>query len=238
MSPPHSVVVGATSGIGLATARRLVELGHKVTITARDVQKLAAAAKALGGAVTAMAMDAADAAALPGAFTRIGALDHLVLALGSGKGGGPFATVALADVRKGFEEKVFAHFATAQAALPRLAPTGSITLIAAVSAHAAMPGTAGLGAANAAVAALVPILAAELRPLRVNGVSPGVVDTPWWDFLDETQKTAAFADYAAKTPVGRVGRPDDIAQAVAFLVSDSFMSGHTIVCDGGIRLAG
>jgi len=156
MSPPHSVVVGASSGIGLATARRLVELGHKVTITARDAQKLAAAAKALGGAVTAIAMDAADAAALPGVFTRIGALDHLVLALGSGKGGGPFATVALADVRKGFEEKVFAHFATAQAALPRLAPTGSITLMAAVSAHAAMPGTAGLGAANAAVAALVP----------------------------------------------------------------------------------
>jgi NAD(P)-dependent dehydrogenase (short-subunit alcohol dehydrogenase family) len=101
-----------------------------------------------------------------------------------------------------------------------------------------MPGTAGIGAANAAVAALVPILAAELRPLRVNGVSPGVIDTPWWDFLSEDQKASVFADYASKTPVGRVGRPEDAAQAIAFLVCDSFMSGHTIICDGGLRLGG
>ena len=71
-------------------------------------------------------------------------------------------------MRKGFEEKVYAHFAVAQAALPHLDKGGSITFIAAVSTHAAMPGTAGIGAANAAVAIFVPILAAELRPLRVN----------------------------------------------------------------------
>ena len=129
------------------------------------------------------------------------------------------------------------HFAVAQAALPFIRKDGSITFISAVSAHAAMPGTAGIGAANAAVAMFVPILAAELRPLRVNGVSPGVVDTPWWDFLTSEQREAVFADYAGKTPVGRVGKPDDIAQAVAFLVSNSFMSGHVIVCDGGLRLA-
>ena len=78
----------------------------------------------------------------------------------------------------------------------------------------------------------------ELRPLRVNGVSPGVIDTPWWDFLTEEQKEPVFADYAAKTPVGRVGQPEDVAQAIAFLISDSFMSGQIIVCDGGLRLAG
>jgi NAD(P)-dependent dehydrogenase (short-subunit alcohol dehydrogenase family) len=99
-----------------------------------------------------------------------------------------------------------------------------------------MPGTAGIGAANAAVAALVPILTAELRPLRVNAVSPGVIDTPWWDFLTDEQKTPVFADFAAKTPVGRVGKPEDIAQAIAFLVADTFVSGQTIICDGGLRL--
>jgi NAD(P)-dependent dehydrogenase (short-subunit alcohol dehydrogenase family) len=139
-------------------------------------------------------------------------------------------------VKAGFEEKVYAHFATAQAALPRLRKDGSLTFISAVTAQAAMPGTAGIGAANAAVAALVPILAAELHPLRVNAVSPGVVDTPWWDFLTDEQKAPVFADYAAKTPVGRVGKPEDVAQAIAFLISDSFMNGHMIVCDGGLRL--
>jgi NAD(P)-dependent dehydrogenase (short-subunit alcohol dehydrogenase family) len=101
-----------------------------------------------------------------------------------------------------------------------------------------MPGTAGIGAANAAVAALVPILAAELKPIRVNGVSPGVIDTPWWDFLPADQKGPAFAGFAARTPVGRVGQPEDVAQAIAFLVTNGFMSGHVLTCDGGARLAG
>jgi NAD(P)-dependent dehydrogenase (short-subunit alcohol dehydrogenase family) len=238
MSAQHAVIVGGSSGIGLATARQLLALGYKVTITGRSQPRLDAARQGLSGNLDARVLDAADAASLEVSFSAIGEFDHLVLALGSGKGAGPFASVSLAEVRQGFEEKVYPHFATAQAALPLLRKDGSITFIAAVTAHAAMPGTAGIGAANAAVSALVPILAAELRPLRVNGVSPGVIDTPWWDFLTDEQKTPVFADYAAQAPVGRVGRPEDVAQAIAFLVADSFMSGHIIVCDGGLRLAG
>jgi NAD(P)-dependent dehydrogenase (short-subunit alcohol dehydrogenase family) len=157
-----------------------------------------------------------------------------VLALGSGKGLGPFATARLADVKLGFEEKVYAHFATAQAALPFINPTGSLTFISGLSAQAAAPATAGIGAANAAVAMLVPILAVELKPLRVNGVSPGVIDTPWWDAFPEEQKQAVFKDYAAKTPVGRVGRPEDVAKAIAFLIGNDFMTGHMLTCDGGL----
>jgi NAD(P)-dependent dehydrogenase (short-subunit alcohol dehydrogenase family) len=82
----------------------------------------------------------------------------------------------------------------------------------------------------------LPILAAELRLLRAKGVSPGVVETPWWDFLPAEHRQAVFVDYANKSPVGRVGKPDDIAQAVAFLISNTFMTGHVMVCDGGLRL--
>jgi NAD(P)-dependent dehydrogenase (short-subunit alcohol dehydrogenase family) len=235
MSSQHVVIVGGSSGIGLATAHQLLAAGVKVTITGRSTQRLNEARQSLAGA-EAVVMDAAATDALNATFSRIGAFDHLVLALGSGKGFGPFTSVSVADVRQGFEEKVYPHFAVAQAALRFLREDGSITFISAVSAHTAMPGTAGIGAANAAVAMFVPILAAELRPLRVNGVSPGVVDTPWWDFLPSEQREAVFADYANKTPVGRVGKPDDIAQAVAFLVSNGFMNGHVIVCDGGLRL--
>jgi NAD(P)-dependent dehydrogenase (short-subunit alcohol dehydrogenase family) len=235
MSSQHSVIIGGSSGIGLATASELTVAGHKVTITGRSAERLGNARASVPG-VECVVMDAAAADTVSEALSGIGSFDHLVLALGSGKGFGPFTSVSVADVRKGFEEKVYPHFAVAQAALPLLRKDGSITFISAVSAHAASPGTAGIGAANAAVAMFVPILAAELRPLRVNGVSPGVIDTPWWDFLPSDQKEAVFAEYAGKAPVGRVGRPDDIAQAVAFLISNTFMSGHVIVCDGGLRL--
>jgi NAD(P)-dependent dehydrogenase (short-subunit alcohol dehydrogenase family) len=238
MASQHTVILGGSSGIGLATARLLLEQSFQVTITGRDEQRLASAKQTLGGNVSAIRADASGADGLREFYSRVGSFDHLVLALGSGKGGGPFASVSVADVRHGFEEKVYPHFASAQAALPFLRKDGSITFVAAVSAHWAMPGSAGLGSANAAVTALVPILAAELRPLRVNAVSPGVIDTPWWDFLDATQKASAFSDYAAKTPVGRVGRPDDIAQAIGFLVCNGFTTGQTLICDGGLRLAG
>src|SRR5271156_938861 len=166
MSSQHIAIIGGSSGIGLATAGLLLGKGHKVTIAGRNAGRLEAAAKKLRGDVHAIAMDATNQAELTPVFNQIGAFDHLVLALGSGKGVGPFASVPLADVKAGFEEKVFAHFACAQAALPHLRKDGSLTFISAVSAHAAAPGTAGIGAANAAIAALAPILAAELGPLR------------------------------------------------------------------------
>jgi NAD(P)-dependent dehydrogenase (short-subunit alcohol dehydrogenase family) len=233
----HAVIIGGTSGIGLAAARRLVGEGMTVTIAGRDKQRLAAAGASLAGKVNLRPLDAADRAQVRDFFGALGAFDHLVLALGSGRGFGPFATLDLDQVRLGFEEKVWPHLSCAQAALPTIRKDGSITFISAVSAQMTAPGTAGLAAANGALAVVTPILAAELKPLRVNAVTPGVVDTPWWDFLSAGQREAAFAEYAGKTPVGRVGAPDDVAKAIAFLIGDSFVTGHVLTCDGGLRLA-
>jgi len=179
----------------------------------------------------------ADPISVKAAFSAAGPIDHCVLAFGSGKGAGPLRDVEIEAVRRGFDEKTLPHIACAQAALPTLRKDGSLTFISAVSAYAALPGAAGLAAANAAVAALVPVLAAELQPLRVNGVAPGVIDTPWWDFLPADQRKAVFAAYAAKTPVGRIGKPEDVADTVAFLIHNGFVNGETIVCDGGVRWA-
>jgi len=236
MSKQHAVVLGGSSGIGLATARQLLPDGFDVTIVGRDADRLRHAADTLGTA-TAVTADAADSAALAAAFQEIGRFDHLVLALGSRRGAGSFASLDIDDVRLGFEEKVFPHFQAAQLALPHLNDGGSLTFVAALSAHVAAAGMSGIGAANAAIVALVPMLAVELKPLRVNGVSPGVIDTPWWDFLPEEQKRAGFAQYAAITPVGRTGTPDDVARTIAFLVENGFVTGQTILCDGGLALA-
>jgi NAD(P)-dependent dehydrogenase (short-subunit alcohol dehydrogenase family) len=237
MSIQHTIIVGGSSGIGLATARQLLCIGHTVTLAGRSAERMERAKAELGGGVRSIIMDAVERESTKAALAAIGPFDHIVLAFGSSKGVGPFASVDLAEVRKGFEEKVFPHFAVAQAALPHLAKQGSITFVSAVTAHAAMPGTAGIGAANAAVAALVPILAAELKPLRVNGVSPGVTDTPWWDFLPKDIRASVFADHAANTLVGRTGTADDIAKAIVLLIGNGFMSGEVVICDGGARFA-
>jgi NAD(P)-dependent dehydrogenase (short-subunit alcohol dehydrogenase family) len=233
----HAVVIGGTSGIGLAAARRLLADGLKVTVAGRSERRIAAAREALAGVAEVAPLDGADPQQVREFFRALGAFDHLVLALGSGRGMGAFASLDLAEVRRGFEEKVWPHLSCAQAALPTIRKDGSITFVAAVSAQMAAPGTVGLAAANGALSVVTPILAAELRPLRVNAVSPGVVDTAWWDFMDAEQREAAFANFAGRTPVGRVGTPDDIAKAIAFLVADGFVSGHVLVCDGGLRLA-
>ena len=233
----HCVIVGGSSGIGLATARRLVGPGMKVTITGRNEERLRNAWKELDGTVDKSAFDAAKPADVRRFFDRLGPFDHLVLAASGGKGLGPFATLDLADIGRGVDEKIRPQLACLQAALPTLRRSGSVTFISAVSAQVAMPGVAGIGAINGMLLTVAPILAVELKPLRVNVVAPGVIDTPWWDFLPDEQRQAVFAEYAGKTPVGRIGRADDVASAIGFLVSNGFMTGQVLTCDGGLRFA-
>ena len=231
----HAVIIGGSSGIGLATARKLLGPGMKVTITGRDQDKLNSAWKSLGGAAEKAAFDASKPDEVNSFFSGLGPFDHLVLAASGGKGLGPFQTLDLTDIGSGVDEKVRPQLSCLQAALPTLNKGGSVTFISAVSAQLAIPGVAGIAAINGMLLTVVPILAVELKPLRVNVVAPGVIDTPWWDFLAEEQRQAIFADYAGKTPVGRIGRAEDVASAIAFLVSNGCMTGQVLTCDGGLR---
>jgi len=237
MTIEHCVIIGGSSGIGLATARRLVSPAMKVTITGRNEEKLKGAWKSLDGIVDKAAFDATKPDEVQQFFERLGPFDHLVLAASGGKGLGPFATLDLADIGSGVDEKIRPQLACLQAALPTLNKAGSVTFISAVSAQMAAPGVAGIGAINGMLLTVAPILAVELKPLRVNVVAPGVIDTPWWDFLPGDQRQALFAEYAGKTPVGRIGRAEDVAEAIAFLVSNGFMTGQVLTCDGGLRYA-
>jgi NAD(P)-dependent dehydrogenase (short-subunit alcohol dehydrogenase family) len=232
------LICGGSSGVGLATAKLLVRCGATVVINGRDRTKLQSVQQQLGENASIAAFNAAQPEDRASALKEIGSFDHLVLALSGGKGAGPFGQVTLADVRSGFEAKFWTHFALAQESLPYLSQSGSITFVSAISARAANPGTAGLSAINSAIEGLIRPLAVELRPRRVNAVSPGVIDTPWWDWMSEGQKRATFLKFAAATPAGRVGRPEDIAESIVFLIGNSFMTGCVLECDGGLRLVG
>jgi NAD(P)-dependent dehydrogenase (short-subunit alcohol dehydrogenase family) len=232
------VIIGASAGIGEATARAFAERGAAVTITGRSKERLDQAARRIGRPVLAAEVDATDRGALDAFFATAGPVDHLVLSASPGAVGvGPFATLDEADLRQAFDGKFFAHVKAIQAALPRLRPDGSVTLVTAASARAAFAGTAALAAANGALEAMVPPLAVELAPLRVNAVSPGIIDTHWWGGLPEDQRRAYFESAAAATPVRRVGQPDDVADAIVYLAGAGFVTGAVLECTGGASLA-
>jgi NAD(P)-dependent dehydrogenase (short-subunit alcohol dehydrogenase family) len=230
------LIMGGSSGIGLATAQMLVKDGAEVTITGRSQNKINAAIAQLGERASGAVVDATSIPHLQTFFREYGTFQHLVIAVSGAAGSGEFRSLKLAELRHGFEAKFWAHIAIAQASLETLQTDGSLTFITAGSARAALPGTTGLAAINGALHAIVPTLALELRPLRVNAVSPGIIATPWWDRVPETFRSEIFAQTAASLPVGRVGQPEDVAQAIVFLIQNGFMTGTIIDCDGGGHL--
>lgn len=233
------VIVGGTSGIGLATARQLAEDGYRVLITGRNKHRLENALATLPEHVTGETVDALDEDAMAAFFAGAGAVDHVVSTVTANSGSiGPALELTADNLSTAFDSKLLGYLATARAARPVLKSTGSLTFLSAISAGTSAPGTSALAAANAAVEAWARTLAVELAPLRVNVVSPGVIDTPWWGDLPDDVRQATFEQYAGITPVGRIGTANDVAQSIRFLIESPFTTGVVLPCDGGVRLAG
>ena len=230
------LIAGGSSGIGLASARLLSEQKHQVIIMGRNKDKLDLALKEFGENVKGIQVDVSNAQSMKQVLADAGEIDHLVIAVSGAKGAGIFSELNLQHLREGFEEKFFPQLQTAQLALKHLNKTGSIVFITAGSSHSKLIGTSGLGAINGSIEIMIPILAKELKPLRINGVSPGVINTPWWDFLSPDEKAKTFKQYAENIPVGRIGEPEDIAKVVEILITNSYITGQVIAVDGGLSL--
>ncbi|WP_424134710.1 SDR family oxidoreductase [Roseomonas chloroacetimidivorans] len=226
------VVIGGSSGIGLATAQMAAGQGARVVIVGRDAAKLDSAVAAIGPAARGTALDAGNRDTMAAFFQRLGPFQHLVLAASGGRGAGPFAKLDADGLRAGFEAKFWAQWNAAQLALPTLEAGGSITFVTAASSRLANPGTSGLAAVNGAIERMVPTLARELAPLRVNAVSPGVIETPWW----ADKPAGLFQEQARKAPLARPGQPEEVADAVLFLIRNAFVTGIVLDVDGGLHL--
>lgn len=232
----HVAIIGGSAGIGLATARLLARRGARVTVGGRDPGRLEQAQESLPANGGALQVDATDPQSLRRFFEQAGPIDDLVITVTRRGGAGPASGLADHDLLGAFDGKTVAHLRALSMALTTLAPDGSITLVTAGSAQSALPGTAGLAAVNGALEAAIAPLARELGPRRVNAVSPGVIETGWWDEVPEDERRATFATLAERAPVQRNGTADDVAQAIAALVENGFVSGVVLPCDGGLRL--
>jgi NAD(P)-dependent dehydrogenase (short-subunit alcohol dehydrogenase family) len=235
MSTRTALVIGGSSGIGLATAQILARQGATIHVVGRDPGKLEAASRENAELVGHQA-DGTVREQLEEVLDQIGTIDWLILAMSGATGAGRVAELDLDELRGAFEAKLFGHLTAVQAALPHLSGDGSITFVSAISARTGIAATAGLAAVNGAVESLVKPLAVELAPVRVNAVSPGLVDTPWWSGLPAEQRAAYFAQSAEALPVKQIGRADDVAQAVVTAATNPNITGTVIECDGGARL--
>lgn len=233
------LIVGGSSGMGLALARRCLEEGVHVIIAGRSEAKLDAARDGLGrpGALETAVIDVSREDEVAALFERIGRLDHIVSTAAAIEGAYRLLPeIELSAAQRVVESKFYGPLLLAKHGAPKLPPTGSLTFVSGIAAYRPAARGSVVAAVNAALEGLVRALAVELAPLRVNAVSPGWVDTPIWELVAGEKKDETLAAMAKRLPAGRVGRPEDVADAIRFLIGNGFTTGETLHVEGGHRL--
>ncbi|MGJ0118193.1 SDR family oxidoreductase [Williamsia sp. MIQD14] len=229
------LVVGGAKNLGLAIATRATELGARVVIGARDGDAATKAAAALDGA-RGITIDITDETTIATAAAELGAVDHIV-ATAAAHHNVPVSDLDHDKVVTAFEAKVIGPLLLAKHFAPSMPATGSIVLFSGVAAWKPSPGKAIMGITNGAVSFTASHLAKVLAPLRVNAISPGIVDSGTWDGMPKSDRAALFDGVAGNIPAGRVGATADIVDAAAWLLTAGFVSGETIHIEGGARSA-
>jgi NAD(P)-dependent dehydrogenase (short-subunit alcohol dehydrogenase family) len=225
------LVIGRGSGIARAVALAARDEGARVTVAGRSREALSAAYAGEPG-VGAEQVDVTDDAAIAALGERLGPLDHVV-STASARARGRLADLDRDAVRRSFDVKVIGPLMLARHLAPRMSPDGSIVIFSGVAASKIAVGTLAVAITNAAADTLARSLALELAPIRINAISPGVIDTGAWDALGEQGKAGYFADIAARNPARRIGAPGDVAGAVLFALTSTFLTGQTLHIDGG-----
>src|SRR6476661_1721588 len=228
LSGKKVVVVGGSSGIGLSTAELAKREGADVIIASRNAARLDPIAERLNA--IAIPTDVTDDQSVANLFKRSGPVDHVVVTAAQLRTG-PFKTVAMEDVRATLEAKLWGAWRVARAA--EIKAGGSLTLVSGFLSVRPRPNSAIVSAANGALESLTRALALELAPVRVNCVSPGIIDTPIRAAMPKAAREEMLAKAAAALPVRRVGLGADVAQQIVGCMANGFMTGSIVYLDGG-----
>ena len=222
------VVVGGSSGIGLATAEMAKREGADVIVASRNVERLDKVAEKLNA--IAIPADVTSDDSVTELFRACGPVDHVVVTAAQLRTG-PFKSVAMDDVRSTMESKFWGAWRVARSA--EIRPGGSLTLVSGFLSVRPRLNSAIVSAANGALESLSRALTLELAPVRVNCVSPGIIDTPIRAAMPEEARRDMLAKTAASLPVGRVGEGEDIARQILSFMANGFATGATVYIDGG-----
>lgn len=228
----HVIVIGASSGIGLATAIAAANEGARVLAMGRDLAKLSRVQAQHPQLATAQ-IDLCSDESVHAAFAAVSVLDHIFISAGTVEAG-PLLTASLHKLQAPFNERVFGALRVVRAAVPKMRG-GSVTFTTGDLVDRPMPGVAAVSAAAAAVESLAKTCALELAPIRFNVVSPGAVDTPLYTAIFGEQREAALAAQAAKLPGKKVGNAAQIASAVLLLMTNEYINASVVHVDGATR---
>lgn len=231
------VVVGASSGMGLATSRSAWRAGASVWMVARDLPRLEQAAAGVGGErLQVLSADIGSEEGRARIVAAVECVDHLVVTAAD-LVYKPSRELQEAEVMRALRSKVLGPYLLAAALAPKIAAGGSVTFVSGVAAERPIDGGSVTGMVNGAINAMVRGLALELSPIRVNAVSPGWVDTPFWAQVATPQRQEAlFTAMREKLPTRRIGTVDDVAQMIELAMRNRGVSGTTLYVDGGQRL--
>ena len=230
------VVVGGSSGIGLAVAQQAASQGAKVVIVSSNAERIQKAIECVTGEAQGQAVDVSDEGAVATLFAKLGSFDHLVFTAGDSLQLRDLAMTDLQQARRAFDLRYWAALAAVKYGSPHIRREGSIVLTTGIAGRRPRKGWAIAASVCGTIEALTRALAIELAPIRVNAVSPGLVRTNLWQAMSAPEREHLFERVGNSLPVGRVGEASDIAQAYLFLMQEGFSTGQTIVVDGGTVL--
>jgi NAD(P)-dependent dehydrogenase (short-subunit alcohol dehydrogenase family) len=237
ISGSRVLIVGGTSGIGLAVATAVVERGATPIVASRRPASVDTALAALPEKAEGATVDLTDEASVMALVQQHAPLDHVVYTAGE-----PLELVPLRDltpdiVRSFFETRFLGAIAVVRAVAPLLRAGASITLTSGTAGDRPGAGWALGASVCGAMSALTRALAVELAPVRVNAVAPGVVRSPLWAGMSEQDRAAMYDDVAAAIPLGRVAEVEDVALAYVYAMQQVHGTGIVITVDGGTVLA-
>jgi NAD(P)-dependent dehydrogenase (short-subunit alcohol dehydrogenase family) len=228
------LVIGRGSGIARGIALAARDEGAEVIVAGRQPEALEEAYRDEAG-IRAEYLDITDDTSIEALAARVGPLDHIV-STASARARGKLGDLERDQVRLSFDTKVIGPLMVAKAFRSQINEGGSLLIFSGVAAFKIEVGTLAVAITNAAADTLTRSLALELAPVRVNALSPGVIDSGAWDALGEERKAELFADLSETNPARRIGGAEDVASAAVLAMTNTFMTGLTLHVDGGERL--